>query len=261
MRTWLCATLLSVALVLPGVAVAEPAPFCKADETPGFQNGFAMLADLLGATMGDPVECAHVDAASGDTLQETTTGLARYRTQRNVPTFNAGLEHWALTEDGLVSWGGAGMNPPVRPLAAFVGDNDSTWLRYPDGTLASLTVYPTPSSVLARVALDPLARTVATTRVADSSTEIVLVDVASGVARTLPGSRERNCRAPSFHPNGTHLVAVCQPSSDLGGNKQEVDLFNLQTGFERTIVTDPGGLEENRQGVLDRPLVSPDGTT
>jgi WD40 repeat protein len=261
MRPWLCAALLSVALVLPTVAVAQPAPFCQADETPSFQYGFATLAEQLGPTMGDPVECAHVDAASGDTLQETTMGLARYRAIRNVPTFSAGLERWGLTEDGLVTWSGERLDPPVRPLAAFVGDNDSTWLRYPDGTLTSLSVYPTPSAVLARVALDPWARTVATTRVVDSSTEIVLLDVASGESRSLPDTQARNCRAPAFHPNGTHLVAVCQPPSELGGNKQQVDLFNLKTGFERTITIDPGGLDADRLGILDRPLISPDGKT
>ena len=87
-------------------------PFCLPGETPRFVFGIADLKQQLGAQMGDPIECEHVDPSSGDTIQLTTTGLAYYRQRTNTPTFFNGLDRWALTDRGLVQWSGDSLDPP-----------------------------------------------------------------------------------------------------------------------------------------------------
>jgi iron complex transport system substrate-binding protein len=77
-------------------------PFCAPGETATFSFGFGLLAEALGARMGEPTECAHVDALTGDTYQQTSKGLAIYRRAENTPTFVSGTERWAYNADGLV---------------------------------------------------------------------------------------------------------------------------------------------------------------
>ena len=101
----------------PAVAppVAPPSGgggFCAPDESPGFTSGLMALSQQLGDTMGGPMECEHGNPDNGDTLQETTTGLAIYRASTNTPTFTDGFQHWALTPLGLVTWTGPGIDPP-----------------------------------------------------------------------------------------------------------------------------------------------------
>jgi len=56
--------------------------------------------------MGDPIECEHVEPGTGDAYQRTTTGLAMYRRDTNIPMFTNGQEHWALTASGMAHWSG-----------------------------------------------------------------------------------------------------------------------------------------------------------
>jgi hypothetical protein len=98
-----------------GGVLAQSAPFCAAGQSPRFQLGFATLKNLLGPTMGEPVECEHADAA-GNAIQTTTTGQAFWRKSTNVATFAAGSRHWAWTAAGLVSWQGAAPDPPATSL-------------------------------------------------------------------------------------------------------------------------------------------------
>ena len=87
--------------------------------------GFATLKAQLGPTMGEPTECEHPNSANGDTLQNTTTGLAFYRKSTNIPTFTDGHRHWGLTPAGLVYWEGSAIDPPgvaaSAPSAAAPG--------------------------------------------------------------------------------------------------------------------------------------------
>jgi iron complex transport system substrate-binding protein len=76
-------------------------PYCSAGQMPAFTFGFSELAQALGATMGEPTECAHTEVASGDAYQQTTKGLAIYRRASNTPSFSSGVGHWELTADGL----------------------------------------------------------------------------------------------------------------------------------------------------------------
>lgn len=89
-----------------------PAAYCQSGETPAFKNGFAALHQHLGNVMGVPIDCEHAASASGDTVQETTTGLAAYNSLTNTETFTDGWHHWALTADGLVTWNGTDGGPP-----------------------------------------------------------------------------------------------------------------------------------------------------
>jgi len=94
--------------------VAGPAPIvetCAPGESPLFVLGFAGLKERLGDRMGSAVTCER-PGPEGDALQQTTTGMARYRKNTNIPSFTAGSEHWALTSRGLVHWFGAALDPP-----------------------------------------------------------------------------------------------------------------------------------------------------
>ena len=75
---------------------------------------FAQLKARLGDKMGDPIECEHTNVDNGDSLMQTTTGLAFYRKATNTPTFTNGFEHWALTAQGLVYWTGDSIDPPLN---------------------------------------------------------------------------------------------------------------------------------------------------
>ena len=79
-------------------------------------SGFAALKLQIGAVMGDPLECERAIHPSGDTRQLTSTGLAYYRNGVNIPSFVDGLDHWALTERGLVHWIGDVVDPPGTAL-------------------------------------------------------------------------------------------------------------------------------------------------
>ena len=112
MRRILPALALAILAAASLIAPAGAAPHCPPGEEPRFVHGFANLKSLLGDKMGDPVECEHINLENGDTLQNTTTGLAFYRESTNTPTFTNGWDHWAWTPDGLVYWTGSAVDPP-----------------------------------------------------------------------------------------------------------------------------------------------------
>jgi hypothetical protein len=93
---------------------AEPAKPGAAD-CAAFRAEFAALKNTLSETIGQPLECPHVDAATGDTLQRTSTGLAIFRRQSQTPTFTDGYHRWALSAGGVVTWQGDALDPPSEP--------------------------------------------------------------------------------------------------------------------------------------------------
>jgi hypothetical protein len=97
--------------VLPATPPPGP-PFCQAGQQPQFAFGLAQLKARVGDTMGNLVECEHTNADSGDSLLQTTTGLAFYHKATNTPTFTNGFEHWAVTDKALVNWMGDSIDPP-----------------------------------------------------------------------------------------------------------------------------------------------------
>jgi hypothetical protein len=105
-------------LAVPSKPVAKPSPVvvqqpdvCVAS-APRFVLAMARLMARVGADMGAPTECEHVVDAAGDTEQKTTTGLAYYRANSNTAVFTNGVEHWALTADGLAHWTTDDLEPP-----------------------------------------------------------------------------------------------------------------------------------------------------
>jgi len=104
---WLGLLVLLGALVNPQPVRAAEDQACTQDKVIAFAAIFHALADQLGPTMGDPLECAHIDPGSGDTLQSTTFGLAYFRWRTNTPVFTDGWQHWAIVDEGLMSWGWA----------------------------------------------------------------------------------------------------------------------------------------------------------
>lgn len=113
------------AVVAPPPAASAPVaeapasdPYCRPGEQPQFRFGFARLQAELGTRMGNPTSCEYGDpGGSGDTLQNTSSGLGFYRQRSNTPTFTTGFEHWAITADGIVYWTGDSIDPPSTAQA------------------------------------------------------------------------------------------------------------------------------------------------
>jgi hypothetical protein len=78
---------------------------------PRYVGGIAQLHDAIAELMGDATDCEVADG-QGNTQQNTTKGLAYYRTATNVAAFTNGFDHWALTADGVVHWTGEQVDPP-----------------------------------------------------------------------------------------------------------------------------------------------------
>ncbi|MBV8718103.1 MAG: hypothetical protein JOZ65_23800 [Chloroflexi bacterium] len=120
---WLLAvSVLAASLVASSSASAQAASFCDAGQAPAFEFGFADLKYALGYIMGDPLECEHPNSANGDTLQQTTTGLAIYRQATNTPEFTDGWNHWALMDQGLTAWTDAEQPAAGTPALAQAGN-------------------------------------------------------------------------------------------------------------------------------------------
>ena len=103
-----------IAPVATDMPVVQTAPHCQVGEKPQFGLGFATLSIQLGPLMGNPTSCQYSDpSGSGDTLQDTDTGLAIYRVATNTATFTNGSDHWALVASTVVHWTGDALDPPV----------------------------------------------------------------------------------------------------------------------------------------------------
>jgi hypothetical protein len=107
---------LGTQLALATGVSAQGAPHCEgALELPRFTFGFAALEERVGPTMGTPVSCEYADPnGSGDTLQDTTTGLAFWRKATNTATFTNGWDHWAISDMGQVHWTDPSIDPPAN---------------------------------------------------------------------------------------------------------------------------------------------------
>jgi hypothetical protein len=98
----------------PDASPQAAAPYCQGGETPSFVRGMASLHQQIGNVMGIPVECEHAASGVGDSIQQTSTGLAAYNSLTNTDTFTDGWHHWALTPSGLVTWDGTEAQPPLQ---------------------------------------------------------------------------------------------------------------------------------------------------
>jgi hypothetical protein len=96
----------------PTVSLPAAPVTCVADVPPETAPQFLSLKLVLGARFGEPVECGQRDPTTNDLLQQTSTGVARYRQQTDIPTFSDGVQSWALTSTGLVTWTGSDLDPP-----------------------------------------------------------------------------------------------------------------------------------------------------
>ena len=116
------AVLLSAVAMLPLTAAAQQVPFCAPNQDAAFRFGFGTLQQRLGPTMGTALECEHVDAQTGDTLQKTTTGLAYYQPSLNMPMFTDGSAHYGLYGGNLLFWRGdsAVLTPPSPAEAQYL---------------------------------------------------------------------------------------------------------------------------------------------
>jgi hypothetical protein len=115
---------------------AEGAPVCQGGLAAPLGTAFAGLHEHVGAVMGAPIECLHIDLESGDEYQQTTTGVAVYRVDSSAATFTNGHEFWRLGPDGLATWEGwhGRAGPTVVQDAERASDDQMT--------IASIGVYP-----------------------------------------------------------------------------------------------------------------------
>jgi hypothetical protein len=138
MRLRLGVASLTLALLLPlsGVSAAGGSR-CAPPDSVQFGPDFLRLYAQLGDVMGLPTSCEQ-RSGNGDLVQATTTGVAVYRAQTGAAFFASGEQHWALTDDALVSWTGnwhQGMAPP--PAAEPTEDPDLS-LPAPSPSIASI---------------------------------------------------------------------------------------------------------------------------
>jgi hypothetical protein len=81
---------------------------CSPGETPHFSGDFARLNLVLADWQGAPTTCEFEDPpGSGDIVQRTTTGVAYRAHATGVSAFTTGVDHWALSDNGVVYWNGA----------------------------------------------------------------------------------------------------------------------------------------------------------
>ncbi len=92
---------------------ASTVAFCNPGKVPTFSQGLGNLKQRVGEAMGTPVECEHASSVAGDTVQQTTTGLAAYYSLTNTVAFTDGWRHWAITANGYVTWEGTQSQPPM----------------------------------------------------------------------------------------------------------------------------------------------------
>ena len=118
MKRGLIIGLMLAAGILAFSGVAAAAAYCAPGQEPDYVLGFAFMKTQLGDVMGEPLECEHANPENGDTLQQTSTGLAFYRKSTNTPTFTDGWRHWGWTARGLVFWTGDSIDPPDEAQSA-----------------------------------------------------------------------------------------------------------------------------------------------
>lgn len=80
-----------------------PYPHCAGQQVPSFAGSFAELKPQLQELMGEPIECANTDPATGALQQRTSTGIARQLAELSAPIFSAGTRNWTL-ENGLAAY-------------------------------------------------------------------------------------------------------------------------------------------------------------
>lgn len=110
-----CVALMLAFFTAASATAAPPSQsgnFCGAGQEPEFLFGFALLHSHLGnEVMGDPTDCEHYDG-EGNAYQTTTTGQAFWIKSLNMPTFTRGTEHWAWSNERIVTWMGDSITPP-----------------------------------------------------------------------------------------------------------------------------------------------------
>ena len=90
----------------------EPANGCQPGQSPVLSSDFNALKNAVGEAIGVPRECVHLDPASGDRVQMTSTGLAVLRPNSGIATFTDGYRHWAIQANGALSaWEGDQADP------------------------------------------------------------------------------------------------------------------------------------------------------
>jgi hypothetical protein len=98
------------------LAKRTPAAVSCSPARPSFVGGIAELREHLGASIGDALECERAVDDHGNTQQNTTTGLAYYRSQQNVACFTTGWDHWGLRAGIVVHWTGDDIEPPLEAV-------------------------------------------------------------------------------------------------------------------------------------------------
>lgn len=97
----------------PAAAAQTALPTCSAGQAPALAPMFKDLSTALGPQVGAPTACAQVNAANGDILQQTSSGLLVYRPSLGIAMFTNGWRHWALTNGQVTTWDGTSTTPPA----------------------------------------------------------------------------------------------------------------------------------------------------
>jgi hypothetical protein len=136
LRLGVASLILALLLPLSGVSAAGGSS-CAPTEAVQFGPDFLGLHAQLGDLMGLPTSCEQA-SGNGDLVQATTTGVAVYRAQTGSAFFASGEQHWALTDDELVSWTGNWHQGMAPPLAAEPTEDSDLSLPVPSPSIASI---------------------------------------------------------------------------------------------------------------------------
>jgi uncharacterized integral membrane protein (TIGR00698 family) len=88
----------------PRAATRVWAPVCSQGAAAAFAGAFVALARQIPTEIGTPSGCAEVDPATGDTIQRTSLGVARFAPATGLTTFSNAQRTWS--------------SQPSEPLAA-----------------------------------------------------------------------------------------------------------------------------------------------
>jgi uncharacterized integral membrane protein (TIGR00698 family) len=99
------------------VGAVDPRPLgaftavCEPGAPPGLAGAFVGLARRLPHVLGRPLDCARLDS-TGETVQRTSRGTARFAPATGLATFSDGRHTWTLVGGRAFEWSGSNPRPP-----------------------------------------------------------------------------------------------------------------------------------------------------
>jgi uncharacterized integral membrane protein (TIGR00698 family) len=81
-------------------------PVCEGSDATGLAGAFVGLSAQLGPRIGKPLGCATTDAATGNTIQRTSHGVATLSRRTGLAAFSDGRHTWSIRGSRMLEWNG-----------------------------------------------------------------------------------------------------------------------------------------------------------